>query len=228
MIEKDSGISLIEVLIYLVITSILSLAISRLISDAANGLERASSESVAARQAIRLSSMLKSDISGSMDLIVLPTNALPTDPVCTPTLLANESFKPYFTVKFRKINNAILSQENPFDPEPITKFATYGLKSNNMLIKNKYFLIRVECSVTLTNSTSENLVNLGNTVQTALSGSAIISCLPACQTSLTTINAREYRFKLPYLGSFSTLRGVSNSSINELVKVMTRKIDETA
>jgi type II secretory pathway pseudopilin PulG len=223
-IKNDSGLTLTELLIYLVITAFLSLGISRLITDSAAGLDRASQESVAARQVIRFSNTLKYDISGATDVIVLPASPLSTDPVCT---VAN--MNSLFTVRIKTLATPTVGGGNAYDDAPSSNLATYGLYKDNSVANSKWYLRRVTCAPTAmtTPLNSENLIDLGSAITPGVVGKDVLLCDGAqCATSTSTTDIKSYKFQLPYNGRFSTLKNLTSSGAFDLVHTLTRRVDE--
>lgn len=231
----DEGITLIETLIYLVITVFLSLGISRLISDAAASLDRASNESIAARQVIRFTNILKSDISGSKDVLINPTSTerclLPISSTGNATYL--------FSAKIVEIYN-----KNGFDDLLGETLATYSLNSDSKISNNDKFLVRTTCNSTSSISlNSENLLNLGK-FAIPVTGGDFLYCnsttgFISCPTGSTKDAFSTYKFKLrddlinvdSLNGKFkfATLRklfGANSSGGLNQVQLMARKVDE--
>lgn len=224
VLKNEAGVTLTELLIFLVITAFLSLGISRLITDAAVGLDRASQESVAARQVIRFSNTLKYDISGATDVIVLPATPLATDPVCQ---VAN--LNSLFTVRVKTLATPSIGGADAYDNSPQSYLATYGLINEGSLATSKWYLRRVTCAPTLTSTAinSENLIDLGTNVATGVTGKDVLLCDGAqCDTSTSTTNVKSYKFQLPYSGRFSTLKNLTTSGAFDLVHTLTRRVDE--
>jgi hypothetical protein len=231
---NDEGITMVELLIYLVITAFLSLGISRLTYDAAASLERASSESIAARQVVRFTNILKADVSGSKDIILNPTMT----ERCSLNPSGTSSVTYLFTAKIAEIYNTA-----SFDDILGEKFATWALSSDTRVESNTKYLTRIVCTSSTGTPKSENLLALGK-FSSAVSGLDFLYCSSGlsganfnpCPIGSTNSNFSYYRFQIPSTlivtdaingkFSFSTLRKMFNSGGSSQVQSMARKVDE--
>lgn len=70
----DRGFTMVEMLIAILVTAIISVVIMRMFTTASLALNRAADESAAAVQATRFSRLIKYDVSGSDDAFIFGTN----------------------------------------------------------------------------------------------------------------------------------------------------------
>lgn len=174
--KEETGISLIEILVALLITTLIAIVIARVTMDASAGLTVAAEESVSSQQSILFGQTLQYDIRASSDLYVygatkpadstnLCTSA--TDSTWTP---ANSTFvRPLFTILMNDISyNKSFTATAPWTPAT-TKWIGYELRrtdigTNN--VSNTYEIWRGECANTSdlpgTWSSGSAMINLGD------------------------------------------------------------------
>lgn len=109
----DSGFTLLELLIAVVITSMLMILMGRILTDTSNGMARAVDNNIAVQQVLRLSRMVKYDVAGSEDVYVFGQNYSSSALRCStattssnwsPAAQTTELIRPLFTIKIRDVS----------------------------------------------------------------------------------------------------------------------------
>ena len=192
-VKQDSGISLIEILVALLITTLIAIVIARVTMDASAGLTVAAEESVSSQQSLLFGQTLQYDIRASSDLYVygatkpadstnLCTSA--TDSTWTP---ANSTFvRPLFTVLVNDISYnksfGTLTSTTAWTPAT-TKWVGYELRRTDIGTNNvsdTFEIWRGECANlngapdTWSPATAAALINLGDTFCSDSTGSVFL------------------------------------------------------
>ena len=186
--KKDSGISLIEILVALLITTLIAIVIARVTMDASSGLTVAAEESVSSQQSLLFGQTLQYDIRASSDLYVYgatkPTDSTnlctsATDSTWTP---ANSIFvRPLFTILLNDISyNKTFTVTTPWTPAS-TKWVGYELRRTDLGTNNvagTFEIWRGECANSNGSpgawSSGSAMINLGDTLCSNSGGSTFV------------------------------------------------------
>lgn len=204
--KRNDGFTLVELVIAITITAIISLVILRVFTTASESLLRSADEAAAATQAARFSRLMKYDFSGSQDAYIFGPD-FPVDPVGSltsstgdPSYLcstATASTWPLPDEESQAFTRGLVtlqitevpgySQGSEQQPagfaEPTVSFVGYEVRRNPDTLK--FELWRVTCGTaasgrptawTASTGTEERLIELGDTIATNTDGLSNLQC----------------------------------------------------
>lgn len=216
MLKQDErGFTLVELLVAIAITSLLSVAVARAIDTTQTALTRSADRAITSTQALRFADALRYDLSGAADVILFsdapPAN---TSQVCSSWSATNGSewatvdaanfVRPLFTVLIPTITPPSWPVTNSAYLPSNTQKVGYELRRDGAA----YVLVRVDCA---TGGRKLRQLSLGSPLPMDVTGLTVLHCInangvqvqptPASSTMTTAIAAAQrcasFAFVLP-------------------------------
>lgn len=179
--RNERGFTLVEVLVAVAITSLLSVAIARVIDTTQNALLQSSSRSIVSTQALRFGDVLRYDLLGASDVYLYGATA-PSDQsnVCSSWSTTNGTswtdpssatfVRPLFTVMVPTVTPpSAPTSEGPFLTSRVQRIG-YEIRNDG----NNYGLLRVDCDA---NGQAQRLLSLGTPLPSDVTGLSVLRCL---------------------------------------------------
>ena len=226
--SRQEGLTLVEVLFALIITSFVALVIAKTTISASAALSRTSREVNTNLQVMNFSRNLRYDIAGSTDTYVFSSTA-PTGQtrLCSSggtskwDIGVAGGVRTLFTVRVNELIDSSYVPSSTSAPSYIEKATGkwYGYEIRRPLAKESFQLWRVTCDetnaapVNRTDWTGNEmlLVDLGKIDPSAAYGLNLFKCFPAeagtfsCPLEASTTTKSYYQFTLPYfIAGFDT------------------------
>lgn len=225
MLRRERGLTLVELLIAVAITSVLSLAVVRTISSAQTAIERSAAQTVSSVQTMRFVGMLKYDLAGASDVYVygstVPTN---TSHLCSSwsvgdtlawTDTTNQQFvRPLFSVEIPTLTPPVGSAALSTFLTMRTALVGYELRRQAGTVP-RYDMFRVVCDGA---SSSQRVLALGTDLRPGADGLSTVRCYTA-DGSLGTVSVgrstlsatatpqcASLGFAVPYVGSATAIQ----------------------
>jgi type II secretory pathway pseudopilin PulG len=221
---RDSGITLVEILIALIILSTLTLGISSLISNASQSLEKSSETSLTTRQVLRFINALKYDVASSYDVYVFANDGYLFNK-CSPRLSPGiDEQRTWFRVDIKELKPEPTQSPYTFIETPQKKWAIYSFVKTKQVNDPKpyWYISRSLCDEKSGNfeTSHEILVKLGESLdQNMISSQNLVRCdTNYCQIGQSTALTRRYTFFLPVSSEVSnrTLREFTTKNLSNI------------
>ena len=183
LIRNERGFTLVEVLVAITITSLLSVAIARVIDTTQSALAKSSSRSMASTQALRFSDILRYDLLGASDVYLFEaTPPADINNVCSTWSPSNGSnwsdptsasfVRPLFTVQIPTVTPPSMpAAGNGFLPVRMQRIG-YEVRDDG----STYGLMRIDCDA---GGRTQRLLNLGAPLPSDVTGVGALHCVTA-------------------------------------------------
>lgn len=231
MLRRDDGVTLMEVMLAVIITAILSVATIRVTNAAFGTLSRAADLAVATTQTVTLYQNLRQDFNAASDAYIFAV-AYPTGSTNLCTTATSATWVATDSTFVRELVSIPLSLLN-YDPTQqgtnawITPQKAYrGYEVRN--VNGGYQLWQETCLLDTSGNPlapyrSTMLVDLGNSYDSTKGGADFFTCDGAtCSTDSTTATVGIYKLTLPItmlLGKFSKT-AISVSTLTDIKTLM--------
>jgi prepilin-type N-terminal cleavage/methylation domain-containing protein len=240
---SDSGFTLIELTLTLILTSLISLFILQITTQATKSIGSITDRAISVQTTIRFSNLIKYDFSGSQDVYIHSYTPPTAVKACSSYVSTNSTnvwttpstgkryIRGLFTLKI-----ADISSSNSFDSDErfipsVPTWVGYEIRKSGNVANSNYELWRVVCLTSEGSvSSSEKLLDLGATSGSNMSAltnsSSYITCYrsddPTFQNlgclidSPTTATTLYYKFILPYDGNAFLIRQLKDSEMQQI------------
>lgn len=227
MLRTDRGLTLVELLIAVSITGLLSFSITRTISTAQTTIDRSTAQTVGSVQTVRFVGLLKYDIAGATDLFAFDSTAPTSGAALCSTWPSgnaaawNEPTNPQFVRSLFTVEIPTLTP--PASPGAAQTFAPkrtqrvgYELRRQSTTAAN-YDLYRVVCD---DGQVSQRVLSLGSDLPVTASGLTALRCYNAAGSAVaisagtSTMSGSipiaqrcaSFGFLVPYTGTANAIR----------------------
>lgn len=238
MLREERGVTLVELLIAVAITSVLAVAVVRTISTAQTAIDRSSAQTVSSVQTMRFVGLLKYDLAGAADVYVYgSTVPADTSHVCSTwtsgdTAAWTDPNAPQFV---RELFSVAIPTVTPptgtllnFLP---TRTQLVGYEVRRQSGNTNYDLFRVVCDG---GQQVQRVLSLGSNFQASADGTSTLKCYTA-NGSLGTVSVGQstlsstaspvcasFGFAVPYTGSATAIqRLLSDASLQRMKSAVT-------
>lgn len=243
MLRQDRGVTLVELLIAVAITGVLSIAIVRTISTAETTISRSAEQTVSSVQTMRFIGLLKYDIGGASDVFVFDGNVPSgTARLCTTWTSGDgnawsDPTNPRFVRELFSMQIPTLTP--PSQPGPLPTYLTarsqlvgYELRRQSGSAV-KYDIFRVVCDG---GQQSQRVLSLGADLQPGAAGTTSLRCYGSSGSDITVSvgqstmsssvpaaqRCASFGFVVPYTGGATAIqRLLSMSSLQRMSSAVT-------
>lgn len=186
--QNERGFTLVEVLIAVTVTSLLSVAIARIIDTTQAALAQSSTRSIASTQALRFGDILRYDLLGASD-VYLYGSTPPSDVsgICSSWSATNGAswtdpssagfIRPLFTVMVPTVTP-------PATPTTEGSFLASRVQRIGYEVRNdgaNYGLLRIDCDA---GGRAQRLLSLGTPMPNDVTGISVLHCLTSDGTQI--------------------------------------------
>lgn len=235
MLREERGLTLVELLITVAITSVLAIAVVRTISTAQTAIERSTAQTVSSVQTMRFAGLLKYDLAGASDVYVFDGSApATTSNLCSSWIPGNgsawtDTSDPQFV---RELFTVVIPTLTP--PAGAGTLRTFlstrtqlvGYEVRRQTSTTDYDLYRVVCDG---GQQSQRVLSLGADLQAGAAGTTTLTCYDAAgATQSVTVGqstatlCKSFGFAVPYTGASTSIqRLLSNTSLQRMKSAVT-------